>query len=325
MNRSDPLPFPPAPAASPNRAGPLSNVRGPAVASGQAFLRRDADPIERLRLMLERRLAQHVGPVRDAHDRVAQAMQDAVLSPGRRMRPLLLLVVARALRMDPQGMLDVACAVEIVHAASLVLDDLPCMDDARLRRGRPTIHVRHGEDVAVLAAIAQVSLAFGLVAEARDMTPAVRNRMVAALASAIGLRGLVDGQLRDLRARMDSTTLDDAQATTHLKTGVLFGVAMELAALAADVPPATHDALQHCARHLGQAFQLVDDLKDTGALPAGGKDVGVDAGKPNLLALLQPAPARQRLAQHLREVERQLGQLFPEDDLPRTLVRRMFG
>src|SRR3954469_8591257 len=152
-----------------------------------------------LKASFEERLRQVLGEA-DPADLLQMAIREAALGAGKRMRPLLMMLLARDLDCPPAGMLDAACAVEMVHAASLILDDMPCMDDAMLRRGRPTIHVRFGEDVAILAAISLLSRAFGLVASAPGVPADARTRMSSTLANAIGTKGLAMGQYQDLRS-----------------------------------------------------------------------------------------------------------------------------
>ena len=129
------------------------------------------------------------------------AMNYAVSTPGKRLRPLLLLLIATQLGQTVDAALDAACAVEMVHAASLVLDDLPCMDDAPLRRGQPSTHARFGEDVAVLTGVALLNQAYDLLARAAHLPPQDRLDMIQALSNAVGLEGLVAGQALDLRER----------------------------------------------------------------------------------------------------------------------------
>jgi geranylgeranyl diphosphate synthase type II len=114
-------------------------------------------------------------------DLLSLAMRAGALGAGKRMRPLLMMLVARDLGCDSPALVDVACAVEMVHAASLILDDMPCMDNAMLRRGQPTVHVQFGEDVAILAAIGLLSRAFGILASAPEIPAAIRARLVAKL------------------------------------------------------------------------------------------------------------------------------------------------
>lgn len=255
--------------------------------------------LDALRERLELRLAA-VLPLPDGpDDLVAAAMREAVVTPGKRLRPMLLLAATAALGGDPQDTLDAACALELVHAASLVLDDLPCMDDADLRRGQPTVHLQFGDDVAVLASVALLSLAFRLVATSEALPADVRGHMVATLADAAGHAGLVGGQLRDLRAGSTTPMTAEAVRVNQLKTGSLFRAAFEMAALASGTSPATRQRLQHCADEIGQAFQLLDDLKDRGLVPSSGKSLHQDDGKPTLLALLGAEAARERVQRHL--------------------------
>ena len=219
---------------------------------------------------VEQRLHELLPVAPMAADAVGAAMRTAVLTPGKRIRPLLLLMAARCLGREPQRLFDAACALELVHAASLVLDDLPCMDDALLRRGQPALHRAYGEDVALLAAVALLSRAYGVLAATSVLDATARAEMVAALAEAVGVSGLVRGQWRDLRERAggaDGPAVDAVRAaeeTNQLKTGSLFAVAFELAAADARANERARAALRRCAQHVGQAFQLKDDLDDSG-------------------------------------------------------------
>ena len=281
-----------------------------------------------LRAAVEQRLAALLPMPRGPGDRVAHAMREAVLSPGKRFRPLLVLTGCRALQVDPAAFFDVACALEIVHAASLTLDDMPCMDNALLRRGRPALHHAFGEDVALLAAVAQLSLAYRIVAASPSLAPALRVHV--ALAVADGIDDLVQGQYRDLHA---GASADDGEAaagaaeTVRLKTASLFGVAFEIAALAAGRNAEFRARLQSCAAHIGQAFQLLDDLQDGGCLPArdGTRPVNEDGGKVTLVTLLRPAGANARFRMHVRTADAMLRSLFPEGDAMCELLQQVFG
>jgi len=275
--------------------------------------------------IVEARLQALLPLPRDANDSVTLALRAAVLSPGKRVRPLLMLAAVRSLRLDPLPFADVACALELVHAASLALDDLPCMDHAITRRGRPALHREFGEDVAVLAAIALLSLAYRIVAASPALSPSTRAGMVVALADAVGVHGLVHGQLRDLHPATQGTDAGHAVDTNHLKTGALIVAAFKFAAFAADAESAVADELQGCAWQLGQAFQLLDDLKDQQLVPCEGKDPGQDAGKPTLLALLKPTAAKVVLANHLRALDEHFHRTFQGNDCLPTLVRQMFS
>jgi geranylgeranyl diphosphate synthase type II len=264
-------------------------------------------------------------PLAGERELVALAMRESVLVPGKRMRPLLLVMAGRGLGHDGPGLIDLACAVEMVHAASLVLDDMPCMDNAMLRRGRPTIHRHFGEDVALLAAIGLLSRAFGVVAAAPGIAPAVRAELVGVLSAAIGPQGLVKGQCQDLRDGAHARSSDDIATTNELKTCVLFGAALEMAALAAGASPAARQSLRAFAIHLGHAFQIRDDLQDVDGLMATDKDTGKDNGKSTLFALLGEEAVRDRLHDHLRMARRHLAEVYGPDMAIERLVQTMFA
>lgn len=278
--------------------------------------------LTRVRDEIEARLAQLLPAVGDEYDLVVRAMRDCTLAPGKRMRPLLLVLAARGLGWHGPQALDLACAIEMVHAASLVLDDLPCMDDARLRRGRPTTHLSYGQDVAILAAVALLSRAFGVVASIHGLAPSVRTQLVATLANAVGMQGLVRGQFEDLREGARPRSAEAIAVTNDLKTGVLFGATIQMAALLGNADPATQHTLQGFALELGQAFQLHDDLRDNCADSA--KDQGKDAGKSTLVALLGEACVRERLQAHLHRAQALLRQVFGEEQAISGYVAGVF-
>jgi len=263
-------------------------------------------------------------PAGGERDLVLLAMRESALVPGKRMRPVLLMMAGRGLGHQGTGLVDLACAVEMVHAASLVLDDMPCMDNAVLRRGRPTIHRHFGEDVAMLAAVGLLSRAFGVVAAAPGIAPAVRNELVGVLAAAIGPQGLVKGQCQDLREGAGARSPEDITATNELKTGVLFGAALEMAALAAGASMTVRASMCAFAIELGHAFQIRDDLLDVQGM-ASDKDTGKDEGKSTLFALLGEAAVRQRLQDHLSAAQGHLADVFGPGCAIDDLMQAMFG
>lgn len=261
---------------------------------------------------IEQRLAQLLPETGPEQDLIAYAMRESTLAPGKRIRPVLLVLAARELGCASPALLDLGCAVEMVHAASLVLDDMPCMDDAKLRRGRPTLHLVVGEDVAILAAIALLSRAFGLVARLPDIDAGVCARLVGQLADAVGMHGLAKGQLQDLRDGSAPRSAQAISATNDLKTGVLFGATLEMAAIVAQADDAARASLRCFASELGQAFQLLDDLQDIARpdAPDTGKDCGKDDGKSTLIALLGAEDAKRRLDSHLLTAEAHLTEVY---------------
>ena len=282
--------------------------------------------IETIRHEFEERIAQLLADSGDQADLLAQAMRAGTLGAGKRMRPLLLMLVARDLGCASPALVDIACAVEMVHAASLILDDLPCMDDAMLRRGQPTIHVQFGEDVAILASVALLSRAFGILATAPDIAPLVRARLVAKLSETVGARGLVRGQFEDLRSGVQRTA-EQIFATNELKTGVLLGVSVDMAAILAETDDCVAQSLRAFALAAGHAFQIRDDFQDDPANDSAvtGKDTGKDIGKATLINALGFEEARQRLAAHLDDADRYLTDAIGSKQGTRRFVDTLFA
>lgn len=227
---------------------------------------------------------------------LAEAVRTALTAPGKRTRPVFALLCAEHVGGRVEAALDAACAYEMVHAASLIFDDLPCMDDASVRRGQPTLHRRFGEDVATLAGVALLNRAYGVLAESNLPSELVRT-LTASLSHAVGLAGLVGGQMRDLRER-DGLSADALEQLNHEKTGVLFCAAAEAGALIGGAGPETAVAVRRFAMHVGAAFQIRDDLLDQTDTTLAGKDVGQDAGKVTFVSLLGVEAARRRMADH---------------------------
>ncbi|MFI4936277.1 MAG: polyprenyl synthetase family protein [Caulobacterales bacterium] len=260
--------------------------------------------VEGLRLHVDRRLAELIPtPGRDP-GRLGEAAHYALLAPGKRFRPLLTLLAAEAFGAPVGRAMDVACAMEMVHAASLVLDDLPSMDDARLRRGRPTTHRVYGEADAILASVGLLTRAFGVISLAEDLTAEDRSELVASLAEAVGFCGLVAGQALDLAERTRPRTVEELDALNHRKTSVLMMAAAEAGARIGGASPAARRELGEFARRLGLAFQIRDDLIDAeGGGEHVGKDVGKDAGMTTLVSALGPRAAAGAMEAHLQAAE----------------------
>lgn len=282
--------------------------------------------LDAMKRSFEERIQQLLADSSDGADLLSMSMRAATLGAGKRMRPLLLMVIARDLGCASPALIDVACAVELVHASSLVLDDMPCMDDARLRRGAPAIHVTFGQDVAILASIALLSRAFRILSRAEALAPLVRTSLVGALAEAVGTQGLAKGQFQDLHGGA-ARSVDDIALTNELKTGALLGATVDMAAIIAQSDARVAQSLRAFASAAGQAFQIRDDLKD---LPGNdsaitGKDVGLDAGKATLLTTLGVEEARRRLRHHLHEAERHLGDAVGAQQGTRRLLASFFA
>lgn len=269
--------------------------------------------------MIDQRLEALVPPPGHPGDMVCEAMREGILGKGKRIRPLLLVAVCEGFEQDPMSLLDVGCALEMVHVASLFLDDLPCMDDAVERRGRPAIHMQFGEDIAVLASVALLSLAFRTIAGASEVSPAMRAQLVTLVADTIGPHGLVKGQFQDLRADPASGDADALARVNELKTGVLLRAAMLAPAVVAQADALTLAAIARCAHDIGHAFQLRDDLDDQAFTSAG--DLCDIDGHATLVTLLGLSSATARFNAHMESAQSNLHQLFPHDRMLGALMQ----
>lgn len=195
---------------------------------------------------------------------VTDAMRYSVLESGKRIRPLLTLAVAEFFGPKPAGLMQVACAVELIHAASLVLDDLPCMDNDSERRNRPTTHTVYGQDVSILAAISLLMQSYCILASHDKVSQDVRLKLIQLLCETIGAEGLSLGQYIDLSAKGQIPSAAMISNIHHLKTGILFLAAARAGCLVCQASIAQEEKIVTFATHLGLAFQLMDDLHDVG-------------------------------------------------------------
>ncbi len=249
-------------------------------------------------------MAQRLEPPSAPEAPVWKAMRYACLNGGKRLRPFLAVHAADLFAVPRARSHQVASAIEFIHCYSLIHDDLPAMDDADLRRGQPTVHRAFDEATAILAGDGLLTLAFAVLAEpATDPDAAVRNELVATIAAAAGIGGMVSGQMMDMVA--DSGTHFDLPAVERLqrmKTGALISAACEAGAILGRADPAQRRALVDFARSLGVAFQIADDLLDVDGEPAAvGKDLGRDAaaGKATFVSHLGIDGARQAAADYV--------------------------
>lgn len=243
-------------------------------------------------------------PSRPSGDRISAAMRYAILSPGKRVRPLLTLLTASQFGAPLEDAMAPACAVELVHAASLVLDDLPCMDDADLRRGQPTVHRQFGQDIAVLAGVGLLNEAYGVLMRAQGLSAAARCEMAGVLSRTVGVTGLIGGQDKDL-VDCDARSFADLSQLHHEKTGVLFVAAVELGALAAGANAEARETLRRFGCELGLAFQAVDDLQDQAELATA-------RASSNLLSVLGAGGARAEASQRMERARQVLRSGAPE-------------
>ncbi|MFN8721158.1 MAG: polyprenyl synthetase family protein [Rhodospirillales bacterium] len=263
--------------------------------------------------------------VRLPEARLADAMRHGTLNGGKRLRPFLVLRSADLFGVHPDCALHVAVATELVHCYSLVHDDLPAMDDADTRRGRPSVHKAFDEAAAILAGDALLTLAFEVLAGPQTHeAPHVRCRLVADLARAAGPHGMVGGQMLDLIA--ETTTLDLGEITRlqRLKTGAMIAFACEAGATLGKADQPHRHALAAYAHDLGLAFQIVDDLLDAeGEAGVAGKPVGRDAerGKATFVSLLGIERARDQARMLADQAARHLDIFGPRAELLRAVAR----
>ena len=207
-----------------------------------------------------------LGLVPEGGDDVQQAMGYTLHAPSKRVRPVLTLLSAELCGGDSLKALPAAAVMELVHSSSLILDDLPAMDDAPLRRGRPANHRQYGEAIAILAAFGLLNLAFSTIA--REYDPSLAVRLSALVGAAVGADGLIGGQSADLLAADQQISFEMLERIHRRKTGALFSAAAVAGAMVATGSPDDIAKLETFARNLGLAFQIVDDLLDVEGDPA---------------------------------------------------------
>jgi len=224
------------------------------------------------------------------------AMRHAAIGGGKRLRPLLVTAACELFHVDRDAALRVATAIECIHVYSLIHDDLPCMDDDDLRRGKPTVHKAYDEATAVLAGDSLHALAFDILAdEVTHADPFVRIELVRELARAAGPAGMAGGQMMDIAAADATFDLQTVTRLQQMKTGALIAFCLEAGAIMGRVPPEGRTGLRGYARDLGLAFQIADDILDVeGSEESAGKKLGKDAaaGKETFLSLLGLERAR---------------------------------
>jgi geranylgeranyl diphosphate synthase, type II len=275
---------------------------------------------------INQRLAELAAPDGSGSDLLAEAIRYSLLTPGKRIRPLVTLHVAAHFGDDPLRALDTGCAIEMVHAASLCLDDLPMMDNADLRRNQPTTHRKFGEDVAVLASISLLSMAFGTVTTDKGLGAEARLRILENLSNVVGPRGLASGQILDLRTHTVAAAETDLVKINAFKTACLFSVAAEAGAIAAGAHASMHHHARLFGHELGLAFQIADDVLDAPEFATvSGKDTGKDASKPTLSKTLGVAGAKSLFDRHAAACKGQLESMGASGSMLHRLVDQSFA
>jgi farnesyl diphosphate synthase len=243
----------------------------------------------------------------DAPAALGEAMRYGVLDGGKRLRPMLVAAASAAVHGSPKAALRAAVAVELIHAYSLVHDDMPCMDNDVMRRGKPTVHVRYGEAGAMLAGDAMQALAFEvLTPDASEVDPVLQARLCGLLARASGCSGMAGGQAIDLASIGRPLTEAELREMHRRKTGALLLASVQMGAATGDCSPAAWSALSDYGASIGLAFQVVDDILDvTQASDTLGKTAGKDAehNQPTYVTVLGLEAARSEARALRREAQ----------------------
>jgi len=285
-----------------------------------------ADPVEDRLQLVERYLKAELASAPGSPQSLNAAMEHAALAGGKRVRPILCTMVNEAAGgRNAAFALAAGAAVEFIHCASLILDDLPCMDDAHLRRGRPAAHLEHGEATAILASIALMNLGYEQLAKAPIDDESRRARAMRVLTKAVGTTGLVAGQELDLREKATAESSQELDRINWMKTGVLFVAAAELGAIAAGASEAQIEDVSDFASHLGMAFQTRDDILDqTATSEETGKDSHKDDDSTTLIRLAGFAAASGDCRSHLERASAALKRSGLREAEIAELIQRVF-
>ena len=264
-------------------------------------------------------------PTGDSREHLFEAMRHAAIGGGKRLRPLLTIAASKLFAISRERAMRVGCAIEAIHVYSLIHDDLPCMDDADLRRGKSSVHKAFGEAVAVLAGDSLHALSFEILAHpATHDDPFVRCELVLALAQAAGPNGMAGGQMMDLIAEGEQLDLPAITRLQQLKTGALIEYAVEAACILMKLPQEARTPYRGYARNIGLAFQIADDLIDhSGDAAAAGKPTRKDAnaGKATFVSLTGEERARQQASFLVNQAVEHLSGHGEEADLLRAIAR----
>jgi farnesyl diphosphate synthase len=260
----------------------------------------------------------------DTRDRLYAAMRHAAIGGGKRLRPLLVTATAALFHVDRAVALRVGTAVEAIHVYSLVHDDLPCMDDDDMRRGKPTVHRAFDDATAVLAGDSLHALAFEILASSQTHTdPFIRGELVSTLALASGPEGMAGGQMMDIEAEKSAFDLQTVMRLQALKTGALIAASVEMGAILGHIPPEGRTHLRGYARDIGLAFQIADDIMDVEGDPElAGKALQKDAaaGKGTFVSLMGLDRAKQQADMLVQQANEHLSTYGSEADLLRAIA-----
>ncbi len=224
--------------------------------------RTNLEKVQGLKLLIDNRLEALFQDQAIPQKEVIEAARYSLLGPGKRLRPLFVLSALKDLGIPLEAGLDPAIAIEMIHTYTLIHDDLPCMDNDDLRRGRPTLHKVYSESTALLAGDYLLTYAFEILAKSKQLTPEQRLKLIAILSSRSGLKGAIGGQIVDMKSEGQDISWEMVQFMHLHKTAALFTAALEFVSIIANFPPKEHYVLQTVGRNFGVAFQIINDLYD---------------------------------------------------------------
>ena len=269
--------------------------------------------------VIEERLPMYIKDLQ-APSILKESMLYSLEAGGKRLRPILVLALLHAYGKDEEAGIPVGCAVEMIHTYSLIHDDLPCMDDDDLRRGKPTNHKIYGEATAILAGDALLTESFKMITSnmPSDVSAEKRIRLVNELISAAGAEGMVGGQILDMEAESKSVSLDELQRIHEGKTAKLLSFSVIAGAILADASEKEIEKLREFSHHIGIGFQIRDDILDLeGSEDKIGKRIGSDEtnGKSTYPSLLSLEGANKKLDEHIEKAKRLISELPLEKEL----------
>ncbi|MCY7843001.1 polyprenyl synthetase family protein [Bacillus haynesii] len=269
--------------------------------------------------VIEERLPMYIKDLQ-APSILKESMLYSLEAGGKRLRPILVLAILHAYGKDEEAGIPVGCAVEMIHTYSLIHDDLPCMDDDDLRRGKPTNHKIYGEATAILAGDALLTESFKMITAnmPSHVSAEKRIRLVNELISAAGAEGMVGGQILDMEAESKSVSLDELQRIHEGKTAKLLSFSVIAGAILADASEKEIEKLREFSHHIGIGFQIRDDILDLeGSEDKIGKRIGSDAtnGKSTYPSLLSLEGANQKLDEHIEKAKQLISELPLEKEL----------
>ena len=284
--------------------------------------------MEEYRTMVEDFLDAQCVAADEPYAQLLDAMRYSLTAGGKRLRPILTLEFCRLCGGDVHAALPVACGVELLHTYSLIHDDLPCMDDDYMRRGKPSSHIKFGEANALLAGDSLLTFAFQSAGEAEDIPADAVAKAVSLLARASGCAGMIAGQVQDLENENKTVAADDLRSVDILKTGELIRCACQLGCIAAGADDNKLEAARVYAENLGIAFQIVDDILDVTSDEATlGKPVGSDAEncKNTYVSLLGLEEAKKIAAELTRKAIDALGVFGGESEFLVSLSKKLLS